>query len=99
MWQTVWVKSDGSGVLTTLIGEQVGARQRPFRLPAGQAGLLRRLVTAARGVPPPRHTDPKATLYTLAISGKPSENVQGAMAAPLAALVNFLSGLMLNYCC
>jgi hypothetical protein len=99
MWQTVWVTRDGSGVLTTLIGEQVGARQRPFHLSAAQAQLLRRLVGAARGVSPPRHPNPKATLYTLAISGKPSENVQGAMARPLAALVNFLSGLMLDYCC
>jgi hypothetical protein len=99
MWQTVWVRRDGSGVLTTLIGEQVGARQRPFQLSSVQAQQLRRLVAAARGVSPPRHTDPKATLYTLAISGKPSENVQGAMARPLAALVNFLSGLMQGYCC
>lgn len=99
MWQTVWVRGDGSGVLTTLIGEQVGARQRPFQLSARQAGQLRRLVAAARGVSPPRHTDPKATLYTLAISGRPSENVQGAAARPLAALVNFLGALMLNYCC
>lgn len=99
MWQTVWVKSDGSGVLTTLIGEQVGARQRPFTLPPGQAALLRRLVAAARGVAPPRHPDVKATLYTLTISGERSENVQGAMAKPLAALVSFLSGLTLTYCC
>ena len=99
MWQTVWVQRDGAGVLTTLIGEQVGARQRPFQLPLRQTALLRRLVAAARGVAPPRHPDPKATLYTLTISGEPSENVQGSMAKPLAGLVNFLSGLTLTYCC
>ncbi len=33
------------------------------------------------------------------ISGMPSANIQGRMPKPLAALIHFLSGLMLAHCC
>lgn len=87
-------------MLTTLIGEISGARRTWFQLSAPQTARLRRLVAAARSMPPSRPgIAPRAELYTLHISGERSENIQGPMARPLASLVNYLSGLMLTYCC
>ncbi len=99
LWQTVSVRADGSALLTTLIGEISGAIRKPFRLPPDQTARLRRLVAAARPVARPASGDPRAELYTLHISGMPSANIQGRMPKPLAALVHFLSGLMLSQCC
>ncbi len=100
LWQLVSVKPNGAAMLTTLIGEISGARRTWFHLPAGQDAQLHRLVAGARGVPPPRPgTAPRAELYTLHIAGERSENIQGPMPRPLASLVNYLSGLMLTYCC
>lgn len=99
MWQTVSLSADGSGILTTLIGEISGAERRSFRLPARQASTLRRLVTRARPVPQPTAHDPRAELYSVRIAGAPSKTVQGRARAQLEALVRFLSGLMQTYCC
>jgi hypothetical protein len=98
LWQTVFVRGNGQGVLTTLIGEVSGALQRPFRLSPGQVVTLRRLIAAARSVPPP-HDSLGSDLYTLHISGQAAENLSGPMPEPLAALVKFLGNLMLAYCC
>jgi hypothetical protein len=100
LWQTVSVRRDGLGLLTTLIGETVGAKRRSFQLPPSQAMLVRTLVARARSVRPPlAGVAPRDTLYTLHIAGAAPKNVQGPMRRPLRALVNFLSGLMLTYCC
>ena len=76
-----------------------GAIRKPFQLPPDQAARLRRLVAAARPVARPASGDPRAELYTLHISGMPSANIQGRTPRPLAALIRFLSGLMLAHCC
>jgi hypothetical protein len=99
LWQVVSVKAGGKGVLTTLIGEITGAVRKSFQLPAPQAAVLRRLVADARSVRPPPRSDPRAVFYTLHISGGAAANIQGRMPRRLAALVHFLSGLMLTYCC
>jgi hypothetical protein len=99
LWQTVSVRADGAGQLTTLIGEISGAVRKSFQLPPEQAAVLRRLVAAAPRSHPPQTTDPRAELYTLHISRLPSANIEGRMPGALAALVHFLSGLMLTYCC
>lgn len=99
LWQTVSVSSNGAAVLTTLIGEQTGATQKPFRLSPRQAATLRRLVAGARTVTPPRPSDPHAVLYTLHIAGLPAENLQGRTPQALTALTDFLSDLMLSQCC
>lgn len=100
LWQTVSVKANGAAVLTTLIGEQVGAIRKSFQLPAPEAARLRRLVAGARSVrPPPPGIAPRDVLYTLHISRGPAENIQGPMHGRLAALVHLLSGLMFTYCC
>jgi hypothetical protein len=100
LWQTVSVRRNGSGVLTTLIGESVGAERKAVQLPAVQTAHLRTLVTHAESVRPPRPgIAPRATLYTLHIAGRPAENIQGPARPPLHALVAFLSGVMFTYCC
>jgi hypothetical protein len=99
MWQTVSIDGNGTGVLTSLIAEISGAVRRSFHLPAPQAARLRRLLGAARRAPSPRGRDPRAELYTLHISGEPTAAIQGSMPKPLRALVSYLSGLMLTYCC
>lgn len=99
LWQTVSVRADGTALLTTLIGEISGAIRKPFQLPPDQAALLRRLVAAARPVSRSTTGDAHAELYTLDIPGMPSANIQGRTPKPLAALIHFLSGLMLTYCC
>lgn len=99
LWQTVSVRADGSALLTTLIGEISGAIRKPFQLPPDQTARLRRLVAAARPVARPASGDPRAQLYTLHISGMPSANIQGRTPKPLAALISFLSDLMLAHCC
>lgn len=97
-WELVSINARGSGILTTLIGE-LGAVGRHFRLPPRQAARLRRLVHNARGAPVPPVKNAHSTLYTLHIVGTASENVQGGGPKPTMALVNFLSGLMQEYCC
>ena len=99
MWQTVSLSADGSGILTTLIGEISGAERRFFRLPASQAATLRDLVDRARVTPQPRAHDLRAELYSIRIAGAPSKTVQGPARLPLEALVRFLGGLMRTYCC
>jgi len=102
IWQTVWVNATGAGVVTTLVGETVGATQKRFQLSVAQAAHLRQLVAAARAAQPPAAggspTGP-GYIYTLHIAGRPTLNIQGATAEPLSALVDFLNGLMLTYCC
>ncbi len=99
MWQTVSVSSDGTGILTTLIGEISGAERRAFHLPPARAATLRRLVDRARPVREPGRHDPRAELYSVRISGVPSKTIQGSAPKPLNELVRFLSGLMQTYCC
>ena len=98
MWQNVVVRRDGSGILTTLIGEIAGALQKGFRLSPSQLAHLRHLIVQAEPVTPP-DTAAANYLYTLHIGGRPSEKIQGPMPRALAQLVTFLSNLMLTYCC
>lgn len=98
MWQTVFVRPDGSGLLTSLIGETAGAPHRAFQLSAHQLATLRRLIAAARSsrAGPGR---PGPYLYTLHLPGKATMSLEGPMPARLRALLDFLDGLTLTYCC
>jgi hypothetical protein len=98
MWQTLFVRRDGSGVLTSLIGEISGAPQRPFRLSGTQLARLHHLVAAARPVRA-RSSGSGDFLYTLSISGAPASSLEGQMPRQLSALVGYLGGLMTTYCC
>jgi hypothetical protein len=98
LWQTVFVRRNGQGVLTSLIGEISGALQRQFKLPPPQLSMLRRLIAGAPSTPPPQGAA-GPEIYTLHISGRAAENLSGPLPEPLAALVQFLSNLMLKYCC
>jgi hypothetical protein len=98
MWQSVFVQPDGNGLLTSLIGETAGAPHRRFHLSARQLATLRRLITAAK----PVKTGPSSRgdyLYTLHIAGEASVSFEGSMPTRLRQLVDFLSALMLTYCC
>jgi hypothetical protein len=98
LWQTVFVRRNGQGVLTSLIGEISGAPQRSFKLPPDQLSMLRRLIASAPSTAPLREiVGPE--IYTLHVSGRAAENLSGPLPKPLAALVGFLSNLMLTYCC
>lgn len=97
-WELVSVNAQGSGILTTLIGE-LGAVRRDFRLPPSQAARLRRLVENARGAPAPPVENTHAMLYTLHITGAASEIVQGGGPASTLALISFLNRLTQQYCC
>lgn len=98
MWQTIFVRPDGNGLLTSLIGEIGGAPHKAFRLSAGQLATLRRLLAATRSVKPgPSRSGPY--LYSLHIAGATPISVEGPMPMRLTQLVNFLNGLMLTYCC
>jgi hypothetical protein len=98
MWQTIFVRPDGHGLLTTLIGETAGAPHRPFQLTGNQLARLRRLIAAARSVKP-GPSRPGDYLYTLHIPGEAPMSLEGPMPARLGALVSFLDGLTLTYCC
>lgn len=98
MWQTVFVQPDGHGLLTSLIGETGGAPHRPFQLSASQLAKLRRLIAAAKSVKP-GPSKPGDYLYTLHIPGEAQISFEGPMPGRLRALVNFLDGLTLTYCC
>lgn len=98
MWQTIFVRPNGSGLLTTLIGEEAGAPHRPFHLSPRQLASLRRLIAAARPSKP-GPSRPGPYLYTLHIPGKAAFSLEGPMPKPLHALVAFLDGLTLAYCC
>lgn len=97
-WQSVFVEPNGYGLLTSLIGETAGAPHRAFQLPATQLARLRRLIAGARSVRPgpSRAGD---YLYTLHIHGEAQFSFEGPIPKRLAALVNFLDGLTLTYCC
>jgi hypothetical protein len=98
MWQSIFVQPDGHGLLTSLIGETAGAPHRAFRLSASQLATLRRLIAAAKSVKP----GPSKSgdyLYTLHIPGEAQFSFEGPMPRRLTALVNFLDGLTLTYCC
>jgi hypothetical protein len=98
MWQSIFIRRDGTGVLTSLVGEISGAPQRPFRLPRGQFVKLRRLIagarTARRGA-----NRPGDYIYSLHIAGQPPLGLEGPMPRQLSSLVGFLGNLMLSYCC
>lgn len=98
MWQTIFVRPDGSGLLTTLIGETAGAPHRAFQLSASQLATLRRLIAGARSARP-GPGKPAAYFYTLRIPGKAQMGLEGPMPKRLGALVNFLDALTLTYCC
>jgi hypothetical protein len=98
MWQTIFVRPNGSGLLTTLIGEEAGAPHRPFQLSARQLASLRRLVEAARSAKP-GPSRPGPFLYTVHLPGEATFSLEGPMPKPLHALVAFLDGLTLTYCC
>jgi hypothetical protein len=101
LWQTIFVRRDGSGVLTTLIGEIGGAPQRSFQLPSGELTSLRRLIEAVRANGHGSGSDAleDGFVYSLHIEGLPSQNAGGAAPKPVAKLIDFLSGLTLTYCC
>lgn len=98
MWQTIFVRPNGTGLLTTLIGEEAGAPHRSFQLSPRQLTSLRRLIEAA-GPAKPGPGKPGPYIYTLHFPGKPALSLEGPMPKPLGALVNFLDGLTLTYCC
>jgi hypothetical protein len=99
LWQAVSIDSNGKARLTTLIGEIAGAVRKSFRLPPVQVARLHRLVRDARGAQASPVHNLQAELYSLYIAGQPSEVIEGKMPKRLEALVNYLSGLMLTYCC
>jgi hypothetical protein len=98
MWQTVFVRPNGSGLLTTLIGETAGAPHRPFQLSPDQLASLRRLIAGARSSKP-GPSKPGPYLYTLHIPGKATLSLEGPMPKPLHELISFLDRLTLTYCC
>ena len=98
MWQTVFVRPDGSGLLTSLIGETAGAPHRSFRLSSHQLATLRRLIATARSVKP-GPSRPGPFLYTLHLPGEATMSLEGPMPKRIGALLNFLDGLTLTYCC
>jgi hypothetical protein len=98
MWQTIFVEPDGRGLLTSLIGETAGAPHRGFRLSPPQLARLRRLIAGARTVRP-GPGKPGDYLYTLHIRGEAQLSFEGPMPRRLSALVDYLDGLTLAYCC
>jgi hypothetical protein len=98
MWQSVFVRPDGSGVLTSLVGEISGAPQKPFRLSRAQVGTLQRLIATARTEKPPTGSNGDY-IYSLHIAGRPAQGFGSPVPGPLGSLVNFLGGLMYTYCC
>lgn len=98
MWQSVFVRPDGSGVLTSLIGEIAGAPQRHFRLSSSRLERLRHLIATARDVRS-RVSGPGDYVYSLHIGGEPPLSLEGKLPKRLSPLVAFLGKLMLTYCC
>lgn len=98
MWQSVFVRPDRSGVLTSLIGEVGGAPQRKFRLSSSQFGRLSHLVAVARHV---QHgvSGSGDYIYYLRIGREPLRSFQGKIPVQVRPLFSFLGGLMLTYCC
>jgi hypothetical protein len=99
MWQTVFVRTNGTGVLTSLIGEIGGVPQVPFRLPAAQLHKLKRLIARSRpGNYVGSNGQPDYT-YALRILRHPPEGITGPVPRSVAPLVALLGGLMFKYCC
>ena len=98
MWQTIFVEPDGHGLLTSLVGETAGAPHRGFQLSAAQLARLRGLIASAKSVKP-RPSKAGDYLYTLHIPGEAQMSFEGPMPRRLSALVDYLDGLTLAYCC
>jgi hypothetical protein len=99
VWQSIFVRPNGTGIVTTLVGEIVGAHQDPFRLSAAQFATLKRLIaatrTSARKSPAVNHT---GYLFLLQLHGRSPSSFDGDTPTRYGALVRFLAGVMYVHC-
>lgn len=97
-WETVVVRTDGTGDVGIFIGEWTGTKHKRFRVAPSALVRLRHLVSrAARtGQTPPLGRSPSVT-YLLFADGRVFETAKGHVPASLATLTGILSGLIDRY--
>ncbi len=95
-WETVVIRSDGTGDVGIFIGEWAGTHHRQFQLGPGALARLRYLVvTAARSPEPPSwgSSTPTAVYYIFA-QRRFLETAQGYVPRRLTGLLGVLNGLI-----
>jgi hypothetical protein len=97
-WETVIVRTDGSGDVGVFIGEMAGSgtKHRHFRLSASQLARLRLLIAHAELVrrTPDFHTVQPGVEYIVITQQKDFELAQGQVPRQLTGLVGVLNGLL-----
>lgn len=98
-WETVIVRSDGTGDVGVFIGEWSGTHHRGFALEPGALSRLRVLVAgAARSPEPPGWgSSTPSAVYSIFAQRRYLETAQGHVPRRLAGLVGVLNGLIDRY--
>jgi hypothetical protein len=98
-WETVIVRSDGTGDVGVFIGERAGTHHRDFELAPGALSRLRVLVAgAARGPQAPGWgSSTPSAVYSIFAQHRYLETARGHVPRRLAGLVGVLNGLIDHY--
>jgi hypothetical protein len=97
-WQTVAIRTDGTGDVGIFIGERTGWARRQFRLGARELAELKRLVAIAdRTRETPAFGSNPSTEYIIYAPQRVLETAKGYIPRQLASLTGILSGLIDQY--
>jgi len=97
-YETVVIRTDGTGQVGEFIGEWTGVVHQPFQIGSRELGQLRHLVAIAAATQgtPAFGTNP-STEYIIFARGHVLETAKGSVPRRLAGLTDILSGLIDRY--
>jgi hypothetical protein len=95
-WQTVIVRSDGTGDVGIFIGERAGTHHEAFRLPPDELARIEHLVAIANEVPEAAYygTPAPSVTYTISAPRHVLQVATGHVPRRLTALTAILSRLI-----
>jgi hypothetical protein len=98
-WQTIEIRTDGTGDDGIFIGEWAGTHHRSFRIGAAELARLDRLVALARQTPeePYFGTPAPSIVYIVYVQRHVLQLAPGHTRRPLVGLTDILSGLIDQY--
>ncbi|MBV9607001.1 MAG: hypothetical protein JO027_17950 [Solirubrobacterales bacterium] len=98
-WQTVVVRTDGTGDVAIFIGERGGNTDKDFRLGGRELGQLERLAAVARRTPEKAYfgTPAPSTVYIIYVQRHILQVGTGHEPRQLRGLTGILSGLIDQY--
>jgi hypothetical protein len=98
-YETVVIRTDGSGDVGIFIGERTGTHHQGFRLEAAELARLKRLAGLAARVrqTPPLGSSTPSVLYIVFVHGHVLQAARGHVPRQLAGLTSILSALIDRY--